>query len=348
MTDNFLVKLKNLSKIYLNIALKYYKKYKTNLKTFLKRKANKKSIQSFFKSLIKEWKTSSLFLFIIIILYYGLGAYISSNINKQLNKDLYSNTSNERFSTTGLIYSLKSQIDDAPWTPSLPLIFPASILDNVPSFQLGVKDGVKHYVKNMSALYLDSSLKDAGKLLEYSPNIWLFSQDKDDKLLPGSAKQYRKSLGFISDFSKKQNQQYPLSVDDLIYQINSINKLLENNINKINKHTQEYNSNIFDTSADNIYYYTQGVLFTTHYFLSGLGKDYQDLIVETNAYETYTTALMLLKNAINLEPLIVKNAPLDSTYSANHLIYLSNYISRTQNKLHEIINLIKKPKEQAL
>ncbi len=348
MTDNFLVNLKNLSKIYLNIALKHCKKYKAHLKAFLKRKTKRKNIKSLFLSTIKEWKTSSALLFMVIILYYGLGAHISSNINKQLNKNLQPSTANERHATIGLIHSLKSQIDDTPWTPSLPIIFPASILDNLPNFQLGVKDSVKHYIKNMSALYLNQSLKDAGKLLNYSPNIWLFSQDKNDKLLPGSAKQYRKSLGFLSDFSKKQNTQHPLSLDDFIYQINSINKLLETNINKINKHTLENSSNLVDTSADNLFYYTQGLLYTTHYYLSGLGKDYQDLIVETEAYETYTTALMLLKNAINLNPIIVKNAPLESAYSANHLIYLSNYISRTQNKLYEIINHIKKTKDQKL
>ncbi len=346
MTDNFLVKLKNLSKKYLNIALTHYKKYKTRLKAFLKRKANLKNIKSFLHSIIKEWKFSSILLFAIIVLYYGLGAYISSNINKQLNKELISSTTNERIATLSLIHSLKSQIDDAPWTPSLPLIFPASILDNLPNFQLGVKDSVRHYIKNMSALYLNPSLKDAGKLLDYSPNIWLFSHDKNDKLLPGSAKQYRKSLGFITDFSKTQTSIYPLSLDDFLYQINAINKLLENTINKIYKHTLENSSNIVDTSADNLFFYTQGVLYTTHYYLSGLGKDYQDLIVETNAYEPYTTTLMLLKNAINLNPIIIKNAPLDSTYSANHLIYLSNYIARAQNKIYEISNQIKKQKEQ--
>jgi hypothetical protein len=175
----------------------------------------------------------------------------------------------------------------------------------------------------------------------------LFSQDKNDKLSPGSAKQYRKALKYLTDFSNKEIILYPLSTENFLYQLNSINKVLDKELNTLAKHSLEHNSDIFDTHADDIFFHTQGVLYTTYYYLSGLNKDYQDLIVATETYDDLTNALKQLKNAINLSPIIIKNSSPESVYSANHLLYLSNYIAKAQNKLHQIHKIIehKKTKE---
>lgn len=338
MIEQFLATLKNLWTTHSIQAIKFFKHHKKLLKSLLK----KKKLKTLILSATKEWKISSIIFFVIVFLYYGLGAYVSSNLNNNLDYKI--KTTNQRNTTLSLIYSLKSQIDDAPWTPSLPLIFPASILDNLPNFQLGVKDGIKHYIKQLSALYLDSSLKEAGTLLDYSPDIWLFSQDKNDKLSPGSAKQYRKALGRITDFSNVENILYPLTTENLSYQLNSINKLLDKQIINISKHSTEHCTDIFDNQADDIFFYTQGILYSTYYYLTGLSKDYQDLIVATNTYNDLTSALKQLKNAINLSPVIIKNSSPENVYSANHLLYLSNYIAKAQNKLYQISKIIEQNK----
>ena len=316
----------------------YLKNYLPHLHT----KITKNNIKSLSFSLLKEWKTSSLILISIITLYYGLGAYVSSNINNKLNPNLKINTSTERYTTVYLIHALKTQIDDTPWTPSLPSIFPASVLDNLPQFQLGSKDATLYIIKKMSALYLDSSLSNASSLLDYPEDIWLFSKSKDDKLSPGSSKQYRKALTEIKNFSKIEVSLYPLSSSNLLYQLHNINSLLNRQQEKLEKHTQEYSTDFLDTKKDNIFYYTQGTLYTLHNYLQGLTKDYQALIVEQDLYDDITTALNLLEKAIKLNPILIQNSPLEDVYGANHLIYLAYYISKTQN----IINHISRSIEQ--
>ena len=87
-------------------------------------------------------------------------------------------------------------MDDSPWTPA---VFPAAVLDNLPNFQLGAKDSVRYFVKRMARFYGDKNLKEAGELLDYPADIWLFSQTGEDRLAPGSAKQYRKAPLAIAD-----------------------------------------------------------------------------------------------------------------------------------------------------
>ena len=340
-------KLKLLAKRLVGKVVYTYTYLKNTTYIKLKKIKKNKSFLYLLISIFKQWKTSSIIFLGIIFVYYGLGAYISSNINNTLNQNINIDKKNSRYATHYLIHTLKSQIDDAPWTPSLPLIFPASILDNLPNFQLGSKNAVRYFVKKMSAIYLDPSLKDCGQLLDYPANIWLFSQDKNDKLSPGSAKQYRKAIANLTDFSKKECIQHPLSIPNLLSQLNGINNLLSKQLTKIDKHAVEHNSDLFDIKKDDLFFYIQGILYTSHYYLLGLSKDYQDLIVENELYDELTTTLKTMQKAIELNPMIVKNAPLDNVYSANHLIYLGYYISNAQNHIKNISTTIKNkaPKE---
>lgn len=340
-------KLKLLIKRLVGKVVYTYTYLKNNISTKYKKIKKNKSFLDLILSILKQWKTSSLTILSIIFIYYGLGAFISSNINNTLNHNINIDKKNSRYATHYLIHTLKSQIDDAPWTPSLPLIFPASILDNLPNFQLGSKDAARYFVKKMSAIYLDPSLKNSGQLLDYPANIWLFSQDKNDKLSPGSAKQYRKAIADLTEFSKKENIHYQPSLTHLLSQLKGINNLLAKQNTKIDKHALEHKSDLFDIKADDLFYYTQGVLYTTHYYLLGLSKDYQDLIVENELYDETTTTLKIIQKAIELNPTIIKNAPLDNTYSANHLIYLAYYIANAQNHINHIYTTIKNkaPKE---
>ena len=342
MLKSFFAKLKLILKRLIGKLVYIYTYLKGYLPIFIKKIQQKDtSASAFISSLIKEWKLSSLVFFGIIVLYYGLGAFVSSSINNTLNKEIKIDQSTERYATVSVIYALKSQIDDTPWTPSLPLIFPASILDNLPSFQQGSKSATLNIIKKLSGLYLDKSLKNASQLLNYPENIWLFSQNEEDKLSPGSAKQYRKALGEIKNFSKTEAVRFPLSPSNLIYQLDAINTILSNQTEQIEKHVLEHNTDLTDLKADNLFYRTQGVLYTIHYYLSGLTKDYQDLIVEKDLYEDVTTALQSLNKAINLKPFIVKNSSLEDIYGANHLMYLAFYISKTQNILTTISATIK-------
>lgn len=340
MIKNLLIKLKIIIKRFIGKIVYAYTYLKNKSKTTYTQ-LKKKKLKSIVYSFIKQWKTSS-FLFIgLLLLYYTIGAFVSSNINNKLNVDIKTDKSTQQHTTTSLIYTLKSQIDDTPWTPSLPLIFPASILDNVPNFQLGTKNASKYFIKRMSALYIDTSLKEASQLLDYPANIWLFSQNENDKLSPGSAKQYRKAINYISDFSKTQNIRHPLNINSLSYHIESIDNLLTTTINTINKHTIEHSSDFIDNKSDDIFFYAQGTLYTIHYFLSALTKDYQDFVVEKELYDEITSSLKNLNYAINLNPTIIKNSSLEDVYSANHLIYLAYYISLAQNNIKNIQNTIK-------
>lgn len=286
---------------------------------------------------MKKWEFVLLSGMFILSFYYGFGALISSKIYNRLDVEHTTNIQKGKNTPYALLYIIKTQVDDQAWTPALPLIFPASILDNLPNFQLGAKDTANLLIKKVAKKYNDANLSEAGLLLDYAPDIWLFSQNKDEKLSPGSAKQYRKALSHIEK-SVKQSKDISvfLTTTNFLYLLKSANTILSQKINQLNGYVQEHSSEIMDFKADDIFYTTQGSAYTLHYFLSALSKDYQNQILAAEQYEEVTSALKFLSQAVELSPVAVKNASTSDIYEANHLLYLAYYLSQAQNKLQQI------------
>jgi len=295
---------------------------------------------------IEQWRISTLLFILFIAIYYGGGTLISSNINNTLNNSAVSSATNGKKTFSALAYVLKSQVDNVAWTPALPVIFPAAILDNLPNFQIGVKESTEYFIKKLARHYKNDSLKEIAELLDYPADIWLFSQTKDDKLAPGSAKQYRKALANLKEFIEKEN--IIITDDDLNYILKNILKLLNKQITNLNKHTLEHSAELLDTHADNIFYKTQGVVYTIHYLLAAVTSDCRNQILKTEQYENITAALKFLSDAEELSPLVVKNASVNSSYEANHLLYLAYYLSRAENYLSKVYytNLIAQNKAE--
>ena len=350
MIKPFLTKLKVIFRRLLGKCVYGYVYLKNSLQSLLNtpqtdtrhhRRKHKKSILNIISAILKSWKLSCLFFLGFFILYYGIGATISAQLKKPLTTDLTLSAKSIRHTPLALTYVLKTQLDDSPWAPALPIIFPASILDNLPNFQLGVKDSAKYIVRRTAAISNNISLKEAGDLLNYPADIWLFSQTIDGKLAPGSAKQYRKALALITEYNSEKENFSNAGTTELLYQLKSLENILNHQVNIIHKHYQEHHNDFWDMKADNIFYRAQGNIFTVYYVLNALTKDYQHIIISSEQYENITTALNYLQEAEKLSPLIIKNGSTSDLFTSNHLLYLAYYISRAENYIQTITTNLK-------
>lgn len=349
MTPGFLTKLKVTSKRWLGSGVYNFFYAKNKIQKRIKKikmtEPNSRRPNAIMLT-IKKWRLLFLIIFLIVGIYYGLGASVSSNINNRLNIDIATQR-NHPTTLSALSHILKTQVDEQQWTPALPIIFPASVLDNMPNFQIGAKESAGFFLKKFAKRYQNESLKEASELLDYPSNIWLFSQTKEDKMAPGSAKQYRKALAKIEKSVINEQTEEQIRAQDFLYFLKSANSLLKKQISTLNKHVLEHESEILDFNADDIFYRTQGTVYTLHYILSAIAKDYQKQILESEQYENLTTALKFLSDANALTPISVKNAAPNDIYAANHLLYLAFYLSQTQLYLQKIYyTCLLKTKEQ--
>ena len=351
MTNRILSKLKIGIKHILGRCVYIYT-YSTNkLKKIWKSLTHKTSSNTHRTDLITlattRWKGLITVIFVFLCVYYGLGLLIDAKIDNKLNLETKTTSLSEQHTLNSLIYTLKTQIDDNTWAPGLPLIFPAAVSDNLSNFQLGAKETIKYFVDHLAHLYKNKNLIQAGKLLGYPPNIWLFSQTQNEKFAPGSVKQYRKALAFIKQAAENKNEPLLFSKNELLYILKATRNLINNDINKLANHIQEHSSDLADLRADDIFYRTSGTIYVLHYFLNAITKDYKSEILKTEQYENMTTILKLLAQAIDINPIFIKNADIQKTFAANHLLYQTYYLSQVQNKLSEIYYTIMLTQQEA-
>ena len=295
-----------------------------------------KKLTGFIALIAERWKTVSLLTGGFLIIYYGLGAAVSSKINNPIDTEIKPHSATETYLAPTLAYVLKTQVDDSAWVPALPPVFPAAALDNLPNFQLGVKDSTRFLTKRFAALYNSDKLKEAGELLDYPADIWLFSQIGEDKLSPGSAKQYRKAIAKIAAANLPKSTDETVQTHQLKYILKSFNIILKRQLAKLEKQTQEHHSETLDFKADDILYYAQGNIYTLYYALSAISKDYQNIIVTAEQYENLTAAFKYLQEAETLSPFSIQNGAPEDSYTANHLLYLAYYLSQAQNHINAI------------
>ena len=94
-----------------------------------------------------------------LLLYYPLGAFLTHKIDRNIDIEIKNNTSNQSQTIEMISYIINREVNEQLWTPSLPFFFPASILDNMPNFQLGIINGVSKFTTALEKR-IDAKIQD--------------------------------------------------------------------------------------------------------------------------------------------------------------------------------------------
>ena len=267
---------------------------------------------------LRKHKRSALFyLPILLIFYYAVGSVVSEKIDKDPNFEI-------KKVDKGYIYVqsmadlIKREIDEHVFTPNLPFIFPASVLDNMPAFQKGIIKQVGQIVHAMAIYTNNEALKKADDLLSYPAEVWLFSKTKDFKIEPSSVAQYRKArrqLLKFNDFANRDNVMFEKVLDAVDLSLTDIQNLLE---------TQVYIKK--SGYADDVFYFAQGRLYAVYVVLKSVGQEF-DIDLDS--------ALRAMEKALKLNPFYVKNGVPASFASPNHLLELAYFTLKSQKALDD-------------
>ncbi|MBQ9270872.1 MAG: DUF2333 family protein [Alphaproteobacteria bacterium] len=321
----------------------YYKKYIRKIKAIKKQahkaKHNKNLKQSF------SWRLVFLIgLPTFFVCYYLLGAALTENMRTDTEYTLRENKVPTPEIALVMSFLLKQEIDDKVWTPNLPPIFPAYILDNMPNFQIGVVNAVKDVATvlkkfDQNTIAQKAEIKRACQYLQYSPYIWLMTKKGKFNLAPSANAQYRKAAVELQSFGK-DGVYYPdtKDLDSLLLKISyGLQKLATNN----ETHYSEHATDRIDTKADDLFYYVKGYTYAMWQISKVIGADYKEIILQANAYTEWTYLTGSLKRAAALKPLIVRNGEAESILAPNHLLGQNYYLLRATTAVEKIRNKIK-------
>ncbi|MDO4161591.1 MAG: DUF2333 family protein [Pseudomonadota bacterium] len=337
---------------------RFSKQQKERWPAFLRQKAKilQKKLQNFkFKKIISfvkkiskkisdSWKFVLSAVFCFLFVYYILGSLWVEDINVTPAYTLPKEKSDKLEMANTMSFLIDREIDSKMWTPNLPFVFPAYILDNMPNFQIGVISSVrdttgaiKHFANQTPEQ--KEHIKQADEFLRYPPNIWLMSRKGAFGLSPSSNAQYRKARRELRKYNKEK---YTASAADFTVYLKRLDKSLRRLIQKNDSQIIEHSSQIFDTKADDVFYKTRGYAFGAWQIALSAGSDFKTIIVDNDIYTEWTYLLSSLQKAAEFSPIMVRNAELDSLFGANHLIVQNYYLERAlvaviriQNKIQE-------------
>lgn len=331
----------NKAKPYLKKVKPFAKKIYTAIATFYN-----KSIKYLRSKITSWWQIALITLFFVLFLYYPLGGLIIHKIDTAT--DYQPKTSDGRLASVDTMsYLINREVHHKLWTPNLPFLFPSYILDNMPSFQLGIMSGVSQMARAFDSLTYEKAsdtsrktLNDGTKLLQYPGNIWLFSPQ--NKLLPvtSSNTQYKKGRKNYNIFNHEianGNTVLDRSAENLMLILLIVKKDLEKSIINTENHIRENSSSFIDLKSDNVFYHEKGKLYSYYMILRALSHDFKDAMIRYDIYQHWTSMLNNLNEVGSFEPLIIRNADFNSSFGPNHLIAINYLASRSLDNLNNII-----------
>lgn len=298
------------------------------------------------------WRILAVALGLIVFLYYPLGGFLISRIDNSTNYEINNANKDQSATLDMMSFLINREVNEKIWTPNLPFFFPSYFLDNMPNYQLGIMSAVSNIASGMAQRVdkrIDqgekTNLQSAAEFLRYPGTIWMFSPQSSLVPVPSANNQYRKARKNLINYNKEialGHDVFYKSPVDLSYFLGRVNKDLAKSTIVLETQIRENNNDFFDTKADEIFYYNQGKVYAYYLLLKALGSDYKDIIVNNNLYKDWTQMLKALEEASSLEPSIVRNGPLDSLLSPNHLNSLAFYTIKAENKINKITSKLDK------
>lgn len=278
-------------------VVEIFKKYGARLFVFLK----------------NSWRSVLVFVPMFLLFYYVIGAALSHKVD--LNLTFEPKKTGDGYVLVDLAAGLiERETEQNLYTPNLPVIFPAYVLDNMPAFQKGIFRSVRAVVGVMAKNSQSPDIIKAKELLDYPTDVWLFSKTKDFKIAPSSVAQYRKARRKLLEFNKQASPSLMLN--------EKIKKRLSADLSDISRFLEDEIKTVGFLKADDAYYEALGRLYADYLFLRLTPPQYEP-------------ALKVIEEGLSLRPIVVRNGRLGHLFGTNHLIELSYFALKAHMLLVE-------------
>lgn len=356
LADRFWVKLKiHAQKIrlrqqsyqYKEKAQVLWKKFRQTLKKIKPLKLTKRIM----RRLSDSWRLLLGGMCVFLFVYYALGSSLAENIDTSPVYFQPKQKSDNSEMIKAMAALINREVDEKMWTPNLPLIFPATILDNMPNFQIGViksvRDstaGMRHFTK--LSKQQSENLKAALQLLRYPPDVWLMNRRGTFGLAPSSNAQYRKARNELIKFN--DDGYFAVDAANFAAYLEYLSMSLRKIAKKNEEHVQEYSADFWDFKADNRFYQTRGYVFGARQVLEAAGQDFKPVILKYDVYTEWTFLLSSLQKAADFSPLIVRDGKAESQFVPNHLIVQNYFLERALAALERIRAVLAKGTDNAV
>ena len=287
---------------------------------------------------------------VLALLYYPIGMVLVHRINDDTSFSAQPPAGGSH-AVAVTVRLIERETIDNRWTPMDPFFMPSAPLDNMPNFQVGIRDALSRFtieltdqigrIRGSSAA--DEDLERATGYLRYAPDIWDVDLTESVVPRPSSADQYRNAAESLARYNRRLsegNAVFERRADNLLgtlerftADIGSASAVLDESISELSA---------FSVYADDRFYHTKGRLYGYLMLMRALQADFTNVIAEKQLGALWAQTLDSLESAAAMNPLVVVNGAPDGTILPSHLAAQGFYLLRARTQIKEIINVLLK------
>ncbi len=296
-------------------------------------------------------------LLLIVVLYYPVGMLLTNQINDDPNfsapqveqsPDLETGPSQAVATAAAL---MDREVSQTAWPANDPFFMPGWALDNMPNFQIGIRDAVKRFAlelqdeigRNRGTSAADGDLQKSASYFNYSPDVWIWNPS--NALLPTSTteEQYRLGVAALQNYNKRLVQgqaTFDRRADNLLSTLDRIGKDLGAASDRTQRQIDQESGSWIDFRADDVFYLNKGLLYGNALILRDLGKDFARILDEKGAKQIWDRMVSSMMEGAELRPWIVINGRPDALMQPNHLAAQGFYLIRARAQLEELNDVL--------
>ncbi len=288
----------------------------------------------------------------VIVLYHPVGMVVMHRIGDDTRLTVRAEPGSSRAVAIAAAL-IKREVVEHSWTPNDPFVYPTWALDNLPNFQVGIRDALGRFAIEMAdkigrtrgSSVVDPDLEDAMGKLRYSPFTWAW--DPTVSIWPTSSTeaQYRAAMRSLLRYNRQLAEgkaTFDRRADNLQTLIDRVNADIGSDSARIAARVEKFGGIFFDTRSDDLFYRTKGRVYGHYMILREIGKDFGGILEERQAQKVWERMIESLRRAAILRPLIVRNGSPDGMFQPNHLTAQGFYLLRARTQLKEVSDILQK------
>lgn len=293
------------------------------------------------------WRVVAFFVLALVIIY-PLAAWWISTIDDNPDFGVAANSlkSAQSAEIANAAALLDREVNDYGWTPNDTFLWPTTLLDNMPNYQIGMLTALSHFATTLASTDpQNSDLKEAAELLQYPPDVWVWQPSAS--LWPASSEhKYNNAIEALTRYNSgllAGTARLDASAGTLRAILARIGTDFDQASTLIDSRISNRSGFLFiNNKADDVFYTSKGELYAYYILLKGAERDFAGVIKERGLAQNWRRMMDSLRAGIGLRPWFVLNAEPDSQFAPCMLCSEGFYLLRTRAEMQDITNRLAK------
>ncbi len=299
----------------------------------------------------RRWFRLTVALVVLIGLYYALGAFWFHRIDADpaFAADLaVPEGASRTVAVTAAV--IDREVDRHRWLANDPFFMPTAVLDNAPSFQIGMVQALSrftleladHLTRARNSTQFDPDIVNASGRLRFPPDIWILEFSMTP-IQASSDSQYRQAVRALERYNERLaggNAVFERRSDNLIDTMQRIAADIGSSAAALSDRVDHHAMFWFDLSIDDLFYEIKGQVYAYYLVLRELRYDFAPAIEQRGAGPKWELMLRSLDQVNHIHPWVVMNNRLSAKVAPNHLAHQGFMLLRAHQQLTETIQIL--------